>query len=202
MNKSTNTFMNKKAITGLNIKEYVLSHYGTDVRTSSKKIEGIIPQLQKDYGGLNDCTLMCISVLIDYITKGNASNITGIYNEVESIAKSYFYNHKIGFNAIFVKPTLEKALKQLFKIKKSFKYCMFKNVAFNFSTIKNAISNNRPIIITIDSDGRNYYEKHSVLIIGYSEYGSKAKMLMVYDNWTKNVCYVDYNRMGICAIVY
>ena len=199
---TTNTFMNKKAITDLNVKEYVLSHYGTDKCTNSKKIDGITPQLQKNYGGINDCTLMSITVLIDYITKGNAKRVNEIYNKVEAIAKSYFYNHKIGFSAPFIKPTLEKALKQLFKIKKTFKFCIGKNMAFNFSTIKNAISNNRPIIITIHSDGRNYYKKHSVLIIGYSEYGSKAKMLMVYDNWTRSVCYVDYNRMGICFIIY
>ena len=48
----------------------------------------------------------------------------------------------------------------------------------------------------MNNDGRNYYINHSVIIVGYMEYTSNCKMLIVYDNWDESVSYIDFNKLS------
>ena len=54
------------------------------------------------------------------------------------------------------------------------------------------------------NDGRNYYKNHSIVILGYETFRLKADdgkiknvdMLIIYDNWSKNIGYVDYDLVS------
>ena len=48
------------------------------------------------------------------------------------------------------------------------------------------------------NDGRKYYKNHTVTVIGYKKY-KKAKILIVADNWHKEVCYIDYNKLSFIS---
>ena len=78
-----------------------------------------------------------------------------------------------------------------------------KGIGFNWDFIKGNLDyNDTPIILNLWKDGRNYYYNHTVLIIGYAESENK-KMLVVYDNWFKYICYIDYDKLSIiCSIQY
>ena len=119
------------------------------------------------------------------------------YNQVVEVANKYFYSpNKFGTIPIFIK----KIIDEVFYVKSHAKY--LKNVGFNWQTIKTQIKNRNPMVLSITNDGRNYYQAHSITIIGYKEY-TDAKFLMVYDNWYESIGYVDYNLLGTsCCINY
>ena len=55
----------------------------------------------------------------------------------------------------------------------------------------------------MSNDGRNYYQNHTVTVIGYMESGVKVKMLIIFDNWHETISYVDYNKMNkFCSVNY
>ena len=82
-------------------------------------------------------------------------------------------------------PMLRKERKKL-KINLKTKSAYIKGVGFNLNSIKTILNNQKPIILTMHNDGRNYYKVHSVTIIGYDIYSINNKktipFLLVYDN--------------------
>lgn len=51
-----------------------------------------------------------------------------------------------------------------------------KGLGFNAGLIKDLIkSYNIPIILSLSNDGRDYYTKHSLVVIGYKEFLLKGK---------------------------
>ena len=61
-------------------------------------------------------------------------------------------------------------------------------------------------MLSMFKDGRQWYEDHSVTIIGYAEYkldGKKTvRMLKVYDNWYPEVMYVNYELMHMFSSIH
>lgn len=199
---------NKKRLTAQNIEEYLLEKWKAKKvsQLSSKKIDNITPLLQKDYGGELDCTLTSITTCIHYYTK-EQHDVNIIYNYVEKVAKKYFYRGHLGTNPIFIKQIYDEVLKHFTNTKRKVSVGKLgKCLSFNFNTIKQAIDKNIPVIISIVDDGRNYYKSHSITIIGYATYKvdkQQVKVVMVYDNWSKVISYVDYDALSImCCINY
>ena len=167
-----------------NLIQYIKDLYGKANLTRRKVIGGIKPLLQKNYGGEMDCTLTSITTIL------NNGNPEEVYKTVEKVAKKCFYNEKRGTSPLFVKSMLDKLTKK--KSKRGY----LKNVGYTWSEIKKVVDSNRPIILSMNNDGRNYYKNHSVTIIGYVEYNNgSVKMLAVYDNWYSSISYVDYNKL-------
>ena len=144
--------------------------------------------LQADYGEDYDCSITCITAML---SNGNPDET---YKKVEEIAKKYFYNGKtIGTIPFFIKAILDEAANV------NSKRGYGKNIGFTWSKIKSLIAMDKPIILSMLNDGRNYYRNHSVTIVGYNEYNNgKVRLLAVYDNWRKTISYIDYSKL--CTI--
>lgn len=203
-----NSFNNKR-ISANDIQKYMMEIYPelfmSNKGMSGKKIMSVPALLQKDYGGLNDCTLTSMTAFLMLLKKATFAN--DIYKVVESLAKQYGYTGSKGTNPFLIKRIFDNALIAL-KIKKETKARFIKNIGYNFNLIKQIIDAGTPIILSMYSDGRNYYSNHSVLIVGYREYplvnSSRKKtmrFLMVQDNWNKEVSFIDYEKLSIVSSI-
>lgn len=185
-------------LTHSNLDAYIERVYGNQQIKEYRQLADFRPLLQKNFGGTQDgdCTLCSITAVGSYKDKYVIDNET-TYNQVVEVANKYFYSpNKFGTIPIFIK----KIIDEVFYVKSHAKY--LKNVGFNWQTIKTQIKNRNPMVLSITNDGRNYYQAHSITIIGYKEY-TNAKFLMVYDNWYESIGYVDYNLLGTsCCINY
>lgn len=199
--KSNNT--NIKKITASNIKEYVDKNYGSSaIETIDKQISRFVPLLQKDYGGKNDCTLTCITAIINHITN-KEHHVTSIYDNVEKIAKKYFYHGEIGTSYFAIRTIFNKSLNKY--CSKNSQVGYLKNVGYNQNMITSQIDKNNPIILTMLSDGLGYYKKHSVVVIGYRVYSvnrTKKTFLKIYDNWSRQISYLDYEKISSVSVLH
>lgn len=173
-------------------------------------IEDIIPLLQKDYGKSLDCTLTSITCLL-YYKFNQEIEINTIYNIVEKNAKKYLYDgEKLGTNPLFINKIVFKSfneLKQNSNINCKSRY--FKNIFYSMNSIKKLINENNPIIFNIFKDKRDYYNDHTILIIGYSDirlYKNEEdsydySVLLCYDNWNKTVAYVDLDDISLISSI-
>lgn len=180
-----------------NLQAYILKEYGDTSHLAVKKnyIQGIKPLLQNDYGEDQDCSLTSITTVVSYYKP--QLQIQFIYDQVEKIAKKFLYKGNRGTPTITMNVIFNKVL-QLFQINLKSHNGYIKNLGYNYVGIKNLINKNRPTLLSLSKDGRNFYANHTVLVIGYYEIG-KAKMIAIYDNWYKQISYIDYNKLAIIS---
>jgi hypothetical protein len=157
-----------------------------------------LPLLQEKFGGDNDCSLVCITAIILHCTK-HEYPVMEIYKHVESIAKENFYNENRGTMAAAIRTIFNKSAKKYLNKTSCVKYT--KGVGYDFDFIKKEIDNGNPIILSLNSDGLDFYKNHSVTIIGYKEYDD-AKILKIYDNWYANPSYLDYDKISLVSSVH
>ena len=189
----------KIPIVNENFDDYILTNYkGKTYTISEKTLKNINPLLQNDFDGNNDCTLTSITTAVSYYRK-NDTAIGYIYDNVKSIAKQYGYTDRIGTFSITVKSIYEKVLRY-FRCPRKTKWRVLKPFA-NITTIIKSINGNQPVILNLLNDGRKYYHNHTVLVIGYK--GIKVNnenelkyFLKIYDNWNKEVTYIDWQKLG------
>ena len=169
------------------------------------QLTDIKPLLQNDFGGEenpNDCTLTAITTIL---TKYCSKSPSEIYDVVLKHAKKYFYTGKIGTQPPVMRTIMNKAAAEL-GVKKRAVVRYGKNISFNFAGIKQHIDEGRPMMLSIFKDGREWYDNHSVTIIGYAEYkldGKKTvRMLKIYDNWYAEVMYVNYELMHMFSSIH
>ena len=177
-----------------------LSIYLHEQNYYQKILGNIQPLLQRDYGEANDCTLTSITTVIHSWLP--FVDVNTIYTQVETIAKRHGYTGMKGTQPTVIKTIYQESL-NAFKIPYRARSKYLKGVGFSWNFIKDNFNYvNIPIILNIWKDGRNYYHNHTVLVIGFVEsYGKK--MLAVYDNWFKDVSYIDYDKLNtICSIQY
>ena len=157
------------------------------------RIYNIRSLLQKDYGEDNDCTITSISAIIhqSLIT----TDINYIYSVVETIARKFGYRSWFGTPNLTIGIILKKSL-QYFNIDKfNVKSHYLKNTGYDYELIKKNIDEGKPVLLNLWKDGRNYYKNHTVLIVGYYRTQS-YKMLMIYDNWSYGISYIDYDKLS------
>lgn len=187
-----NTVLNKT-----NLNKYLEDTYGKNsFYQYGGKVINMEALAQDEYGEDNDCSLVSILTLAKHI-EGDIS-LPYFYNLIERVAKRYFYKGSFGTLPFFIKPIMKRVLP--YKV-----YAKYgKNIGFNFFTIKRQLDYNNPIILSIWNDGRNVYKKHSVVVIGYTAYKINDTMvyiLAVYDNWRKEVRYIDYNKLSMISSI-
>ena len=180
-----------------NIKSYLEVEYQyTENNLIKRQIADIVPLLQNDYGGINDCALTSITTVMHHFMPSIRSEI--IYYTVEEIAKKYFYSSEKGTNPLLINMIFNKVLKKFgFDYQSKSRY--LKNVGYNFKTIQQSINIQMPVLLNMTNDGRNYYKNHTVLVIGYLTNGQDIKILIVLDNWSKEIKYIDYNKLSIIS---
>lgn len=158
------------------------------------QINNFSPLLQKDYGEPQDCSLVSIVASVKYLNQ--ALNVQDIYNEVEKIAKSYFYRGHLGTFPLFINDIYKHTLKK-FNINKKVKTRYIKGIGFNFTTIKCLIDNNIPVILSLWNDGVDKYKNHSVVIVGYDENNN----FLIYDNWSLSINKVNYKKLSFISSI-
>lgn len=181
-------------ITKKNIIDYVQAEYGHPVKTENKKkkLANFKPLLQKNYGGINDCTLTAITAMLYYYHP--EIDVEKIYEQVELSGKKYFFSNKNGTLPIFSTCIFNDAAKKLNFLEHISKK-LFKNIGYNFNDIKAQIDMGRPVLLDISQDGRGYYKNHGVTIVGYSII-ENIPFLIIQDNWFLDYSYVDFNKLG------
>lgn len=186
-----------------NLKSYLKETYGgTPILKQQMKLDGFTPLLQADYGEDNDCTLTSMTAIVYFLSQRRFT-IEEIYAYVEKIAKKYFYKGTRGTPFVTIRKIFHESLKK-FKLPKAYvKYG--KNLGYTFKTIKQELAKFNPIILSMNDDGRDYYENHSVTIVGYEIYNIKNKeviMLRVYDNWYKTIGYIDFDKLSAVSTIH
>ena len=201
----TGNIIKKAVINNGNLLDYLKRKYNVDniqkcIQTN--QISGVEPLLQDDYGADNDCTLTSITTILTQFCDKTPEEI---YPIVEKYGLKYFYTGEKGTNPLVMRTIMNLAAQEL-GIKKRAVVRYGKNVSFNFAGIKQHIDAGRLIMLSIFNDGRDYYKDHSVTIVGYSEYkvdkSRKAKMIKIYDNWHKEITYVDYDLLHLFSSLH
>ena len=174
-----------------------------DIKAKSKLVLGVPSLEQSDYGQANDCTITSLTAYIGYLVKNKA--IVHIYNSVADIAKKYGYNgYSRGTNPFCIKTIFNQALKAN-DINQNTKVRYLKNIGFNYNLIKNNINNKIPMVLSLWRDGREYYDNHSVLIVGYYEVQLENKkikrFLQVFDNWKADYSLIDYDKLSVISCI-
>lgn len=202
------TIFPNKRISSLNIQDYIAEMYPELFWDTCREVvlNDIPALLQKDYGEANDCTLTSLTAIGVFLKK-NQKTANEIYKVVEHFAKHYGYIGTTGTNPFVIKRIFDSVLTVL-SVYKDTKVRYLKNIGYNFSLIKKTLDAGNPLILSMHSDGRQYYQNHSVLIIGYKEYKLSnintqkiKRFLMVQDNWTKEVSFIDYDKLSIISSI-
>lgn len=185
-----------------NIETYVKKTYNINEPkiTAEKKLH-VIALLQKNYGMKGDCSLVSMTACTRYYNINYPVN--DIYNYIENIAKKCGYNgNTYGTLPTTIWKIYQAVLKKV-GIDHTVATNYIKGLAFNFSTIKKVIDRSEPIILSIKSANEGYYQDHSVVACGYRVYNNKAKFVIIQDNWSKSVSYIDYNTISrFSSLVY
>lgn len=181
------------------LSHYMKQNYNLDAAVSIEEhtIGGITPFLQKDFGAANDCTLMSIATAL--YARGIGS-IQEIYNVVEKVATKYFYHGNFGTIGLFNRRIYQESC-DILGVDYSPSYRMLKGWFFSADTICEALRQNKPVVLSMYRDGREYYDAHTVLAIGYKRWADGTVMLQVYDNWVKTIAYVDYQKIGLITSI-
>ena len=136
-------------------------------------------------------------------TDGFAYAVDGdVYFRVEKYAKQYGFRGK-GTLPIFIKNIFDKTLKE-FGVNRKTKSGYLKCIGYDFDRIRSLIDSNIPMVLSINKDGRNYYNNHSITVIGYLIYqvdNALEPMLLVYDNWNTQACVVDYKALSMISSI-
>lgn len=146
--------------------------------------------LQKDYGKPLDCTLTCLAFIFG----------AKYYGDIEAIAETLFYNGEThGTLPITIKAIMKRVMK-LAGVKGVPKSAYMKGIGFTWKKIKQLVREKHYVVLNIWKDGRNYYNDHSVTIVGFAEYKDE-RFLLVYDNWSTDVSYLDFNALNPIASI-
>lgn len=194
----------KMRLYSLNILLYLKELYSVShILAPVRHINVAINYLQNDFGPTNDCTLTSAMTILKYYLKDIDENV--IYNTIYKFGLKYGFTEKWGTIPVVHRIILSKAAQEL-KLNNKFTSCYIKGIGYNFEKIKKVLDENKLVMLSVFNDGRNYYESHSITVVGYEIYtinGKEVPMLLVYDNWYNSYSYVDYSRISpISMIVY
>lgn len=192
----------KKRIEESTILSYLKEKYpnSKEIRLMDyKKLSGYKPLLQKDYGLSNDCSLTTITTLVTKVTDKKSEEV---YKVVEKYAKQYGFKGK-GTIPFFIKCIFDKTLKE-FNLINNTKQCYFKTLGYDKIKICSIIDENKAVVLSIHKDNRNYYNNHTVLVIGYAIYkvdNVEVPMFLVYDNWRTTTGVIDYKALSMISSI-
>ena len=209
----------EKPLTDDNLKNYLISNNldYNNLNIVERKSLLIKPLLMEDFSSLSgDDSFISLVTCANYFTPHEITE-KDLYDLSKQIyARTY---EKPNPSGKIIPPFVELIYDEILKyyniphFSPRTKYV--NNIGFNFKKIKTIISQGTPIILTMLSDGRNYYKNHSVVVFGYVVFemepisysllnkNKKIIMLMVYDHWSKSIRYIDLKLINpVSYIVY
>lgn len=196
----------KQPILKTNVSDYIKEKYNNInslVLEYFDIIYEVMPLLQNDYGLAGDCTLTSMTTVLEYLCH---QPVQKIYDIVEVNAKKYGYNGKFGTIPAFINNICQRSAKELKIPDHKWKIKYLKGIGFDFNFIKKQIIQDHPMILSLSSDGRDYYHNHSITVVGYAQYLVNNKIqrfVLIYDNWRKDLVYLDYELLGhFCSLNY
>lgn len=145
--------------------------------------------IQADFDGKNDCTLTCLTFLFG----------VKYHEDIVSVSKTLGYDGKNGTNPLVIKTLMQRVMR-LANVKGTAKSAYGKGIGYTWNTLKTLINGKHYVILNLLDDGRNYYHDHSVTVVGYAEY-AKHKFLLVYDNWSSGVSYIDFAKLSFISSI-
>lgn len=189
-----------------NIKDYLADTYGhQDSISMKRKMCDVTPLLQSEYGQKNDCSLVSITTIVNFLLNEEIST-KEIYSKVEEIALKQHYNGETyGTLPWKIKKIFNQTLSNFLPLKHiTTNHRVLKNIGYNWQFICDKIDANKPLILSVTNDGRSFYRNHSVVIIGYEifrMYDRDVRMLVVRDNWKKPYSYIDFEKLSVFSSV-
>lgn len=171
----------------------------------SKSISNIKSFLQADYGKENDCSITAMATVFYHKLNGQV-DFDHIYNVVEQAGYDWGYGDW-GTKTYSIKSIMERSAKVL-NVKQKAIVKHYKGIMWNINSVMDLIDKGNPMVLAIQKDGRRYYDKHSVTIMGYAQYDVTfngqtftESYLRVFDNWTKTPMYIDYQLLGMLSCI-
>lgn len=157
------------------------------------------PLIQKDFGEKYDCdcTLVAMTMLLNYSAKRRDVTCQQIYGFVLKEAMKYFYDsQKRGSIPIFNKKILAAGAKFVNNKQKAYSAYLK-----DWKLITENIRRFRPMVLNFaHAEG---YGAHSVVIFGFSEGEDGSKLLKIYDNHSLEPKYLDFSKISpLCSIDY
>ena len=163
---------------------------------------------QEDYGKAGDCTITSMAtILFHQLGCKDPKGFQRVYDAVEAAATRSGYSGK-GTNPFAMRTILDRSGKEFnLQIKSKVKY--LKGVGWNFDHVKDSINKGKPVMLSLNNDGRDYNTNHTITICGYAIYecklsdGTKSQELFfqVYDNWRTEVRYLDYQMLSTVSSI-
>lgn len=211
-----NSFEGKRLGSISDVNNYIKEVYRVKgiEKNMPESIYNIKGLLQNNYGTQN-CSLTCITCVVWYLLKYTTNYSDKIvYRTVKNNTNWYSYDeNKYGTIPIFIDNILGKTMDN-FHLGYASDNKTFKNVpliGYKFKHIQERIKAKTPVILNIFRDGRNYYDNHSITVIGYNiftvinEKGKREDLifLKVLDNWREEPSYVDFQKIStVSSITY
>lgn len=172
-----------------NLYQYLADNYGIQTSIPQTMLTNFKPLDQDEFGGSLDCSLVSITAVRSYKTNFRETP-EDIYPKVVKNAEKCLYTPELfGTIPVFIRKIIDKT----FNVKSKFK--CFKGIGFTFKDITHQIDSRNPVILSMLNDGRNYYKSHSIVVVGYLK-TNQTNMLVIYDNWVKEVSFLDYNKLS------
>lgn len=201
-----------KRLTRNAINEYLLRKFNEKPYKliDSSSIFGFINSIYKDNDkSINvDSYLFSMAQLLHQYTKRPVSHIyTFLNTQLNNLPLTNKTNN------------LQKITKTLLDIglanygsKRETTFRQFREEGFSYDYLKKLIKDRRPVMLTLLGDGRDYYSRHSVVVVGYVHYqcndGKEGKLLKVADGIMENDMaygYIDYDlidRVSFINFIY
>ncbi|WP_010244117.1 C39 family peptidase [Acetivibrio cellulolyticus] len=151
--------------------------------------------------GVGCCTITALTYVFDYHRRNSSkskipSDINTLFSDIENIAVNYGYDKKTGgTNPLDIDNIVKDVWKKYGYTGSGSSLYVFTRGNFTYE-----IDKNRPALLNISF---GYYGNHTVSMVGYRRYtkknilGGESEILFlkVYDNWTTDTRYIDYDAI-------
>lgn len=167
-------------------------------------IKGVEPRLQNDYGKSLDCTIVSIATIINYLFN-NEYNFGVVYNNVLENAPALSYvGNLYGTIPLFKNRIINNTLKAYGLTECKSKSHYLKGMGYGFELVKKLVEEETPFVLSLSNANDGAYKNHSVVGIGYKTYerdGKLVRLIVIYDNWSKEYRYVDYDTINMFSMI-
>lgn len=154
-----------------------------------------------------DSALFSVEQLIRFYMPSNSVFLDSIQSTIIKILikeRTTFANDDTTVQA-FVKNIIDKTF-QYYGRKYISSYRQFRREGYSFCTIKQLIDDDKPVMLSMLNDGRDYYQYHSVIVYGYVEFLDKEenviRLLKVHDGLNElDSSYIDFDEIDRVSFI-
>lgn len=198
-----------KKINGYESIDYLYGYISKNYRGAELLEENSIDLdnfIQDDFEyDVKNCSLVSITRLIKFYSRENEKlpkDELEIYRSVFNIAKGYKFSYESGTSPLVIDDIIRDYF-NFYGVEVKSKGHYLGNF---YNPVKKEIDKRHPLIMNI-AFGK--YQGHTVTVSGYKIFkfkNMKIKFIELFDGWSKNVSYLDYNifahgimSVGVCS---